>query len=160
MTHPARTPAPAELAWAALLARGILGLQFLMAGWWKVFSLTPLAHARGMFVEAFAGSWIPTWLLWGLGATIPVVELAAGLLLLVGWRVREVGAALVLLLLTVTYGHLLQEPLFVIMDHVFPRAVLLFGLLVIPRHADRFTLDAVLAARRPERPASPVDATS
>ncbi len=73
--------------WALLFARWILGLMFFMAGWWKVFILGPLVHARSMFVEAFADSFLPSWLLWASGTAIPFVELVAGGLLLAGlWR--------------------------------------------------------------------------
>ena len=33
-------------AWAVLFARGVLGLIFFMAGFWKVFTLTPAGHAH------------------------------------------------------------------------------------------------------------------
>jgi hypothetical protein len=60
-----------------------------MAGFWKVFTLGPIAHAQGMFVEGYADCFLPVWSLWLTGTTIPVVELVAGAMLLVGWRVRE-----------------------------------------------------------------------
>ena len=36
-------------AWALLFARLVLGLIFFMAGFWKVFQLGPLEHARKYF---------------------------------------------------------------------------------------------------------------
>ena len=64
MTHEVRTnvhhaDATPERALALLLLRGVVGLQFFMAGWWKVFGLGPIDHARGMFVQGFQESWIP-----------------------------------------------------------------------------------------------------
>ena len=50
-------------------------------------------------------------------------------------------------LLLVTYGHLLKEPLYDITTHIFPRAVFLLVLFVLPRDADRWTLDYLLNRR-------------
>lgn len=126
---------------AAFLARWTLGLLFFMAGWWKVFELTAAAHARRFFVEGFADSWIPEWLLWALGLSIPFVELLAGILLLLGLRLRETLVALGVLLLVTTYGHALQEPLFDIDGHTFTRLALILFLLVHGWEKDRATLD-------------------
>jgi len=135
-------------AWALLLARWLLGLIFAMAGFWKVFTLGPLEHASGMFVEAYADTFLPAWSLWLTGATIPAIELIAGVLLLVGWRVREALLALGAVLLLVTFGHLLAQPLYAFHQHVLPRAALVFLLLWLPRMEDRFTLENWLARRR------------
>jgi len=134
-------------AWAVFFVRWVLGLIFVMAGWWKVFELTPRAHAERMFVEGFAETWIPTWLLWALGLSIPFVALIAGLLLCLGWRVRQAGIAVGGVLLVVTYGHLLQQALFDTTAHIFPRLVLLAFVLMVPRERDTLTLDAWLASR-------------
>jgi uncharacterized membrane protein YphA (DoxX/SURF4 family) len=107
-----------------------------------------LEHARLLFVQGYADSWIPVWLLWGLGTLIPFVELVGGVLLLVGFRVREALLALGFLLLVVTYGHLLKEPFFDITTHVFPRAILLLIVLAVPRAADVWSVDGWLTRRR------------
>lgn len=111
-------------AWAILCARVTLGLIFGMAGYWKCFVLTPPEHVR-RFVLPFSDTWIPVWLLWTVGLLIPLVELIAGWLLVVGFRVRESIVALGIVLVTVTYGHLLKEPLYSFSDHVIPRLGLL-----------------------------------
>jgi len=114
----------------ALFARGLLGVLFLMTGWFKVFEMGALEHARLLFVQGYAESWIPAWLLWGLGTLIPFVELLG------------------CLLLVVAYGHLLKEPFFDITTHVFPRAILLLIVLAIPRAADVWSVDGWLTRRR------------
>ena len=136
--------------WAAFIARWMLGLIFLMAGWFKVFEMGAVQHAQTLFVEGYQDSWIPEWLLWATGFVIPFIELLAGALLLVGWRVREVLVVLGGLLLLVTYGHLLKEPFYDITTHIFPRVVFLLVLFVLPREADRWTLDAFLLRRKGE----------
>ena len=134
-------------SWAILFARGVLGLIFFMAGVYKVFTLTPVGHAHRYFVDPYADTFLPAWSLWLSGLTIPVVELLAGALLLVGWRVREALVALGFVLLVVTFGHLLKEPLYEFHTHVIPRLALLLFVLMLPREADRFSLDGWLARR-------------
>lgn len=135
-------------AWAVFFVRWVLGLIFGMAGWWKVFELTPKIHAQRMFVEGFAEEWIPVWLLWGLGLAIPFVELLAGALLCIGLYVRWAAIAVGAVLVAVTYGHLLQQALFDTTGHIFPRLVLLTFVLMIPRARDTLSVDAWIAGRR------------
>lgn len=136
-------------AFAILFARGVLGLIFFMAGVWKVFTLTPAGHAHRWFVDPYGGTFLPLWSLWALGVTIPFVELAGGALMLAGWRVREASLALGFVLLVVTFGHLVKEPLYEFHTHVIPRLLLLLFVMLWPREADSFSLDALLARRRP-----------
>ena len=134
-------------AWAIFFARGVLGLIFFMAGTWKVFSLTPAGHAQRWFLP-YADTFLPRWALWATGVSIPVIELVTGGLLLVGWRVREALISLGFVLLVVTFGHLLKEPLYEFHTHVIPRLALLLFLLLLPRQDDRFSLDRWIELRR------------
>ena len=134
-------------SWAILIARGILGFIFFMAGAWKTFTLGPLEHARRLFVEPYAQTFLPRWSLWATGSVVPVVELIAGLLVLLGFRTRAALVALGGVLVLVTFGHLLLEPLYEFHTHVIPRGVLLLFVLVMPGADDRFSLDAWLARR-------------
>jgi uncharacterized membrane protein YphA (DoxX/SURF4 family) len=134
-----------------LTARVILGLIFGMAGFWKTFDLTPFGHAQKLFIVPYANTWIPVWMLWATGTIIPVVELVTGWMVVAGWRVRECLVALGLVLITVTYGHLLIEPLFNFNGHVIPRTLLLLVVAFTPRDADWFSVDYWLAQRSPRR---------
>jgi len=134
--------------WARFFARGIAGILFLMAGWWKCFELTPVGHTRRLFLEAYAETWIPTALLWATGLSIPVVELVAGGLLVIGWRSREALIALGFILLVVTYGHTLIEPLYSTQGHIFPRGLFLLLALALPAEEDRLSVDAWLARKK------------
>jgi uncharacterized membrane protein YphA (DoxX/SURF4 family) len=136
-----------QRSWAVLFARLVLGLIFFMAGVWKVFQLGPLEHARKYFLP-FADTFLPVWSLWLVGITIPVVELIAGALLVVGLRVREALIALGGVLVIVTFGHLLREPLFNLSGHVIPRLALLLFLLWSPREVDWLSLDYLVARKR------------
>jgi len=136
-------------AWAILFARGVLGFIFFMAGEWKVFSLTPAAHAHRWFVDPYKDTFLPLWALWIAGLAIPFVELAGGALMLLGWRVREASIGLGCVLLVVTFGHLLKEPLYEFHTHVIPRLALLLFVMLLPREADTFSVDGWLARKRP-----------
>jgi uncharacterized membrane protein YphA (DoxX/SURF4 family) len=132
-----------NLAWAVLFARLVLGLIFFMAGVYKVFQQGPLNHARKWFLP-YSDTFLPVWSLWATGVTIPFIELIAGALVIVGFRTREALIALGLVLAIVTFGHLLKEPLYEFHTHVIPRLVLLLFVFVIPREADRFSIDHLL----------------
>jgi uncharacterized membrane protein YphA (DoxX/SURF4 family) len=135
-------------SWAILIARLILGFIFFMSGQWKVFSLGPFEHARRLFVEPYAGTFLPGWALWATGSVVPVVELVAGALLLIGFRTRASLLALGGVLVLVTFGHLVREPLYEFHTHVIPRAALLLFLLVMPGEEDRFSVDGWLRRSR------------
>jgi uncharacterized membrane protein YphA (DoxX/SURF4 family) len=134
-------------AWAILIARWILGLIFFMAGVWKTFGLGPVEHARRLFVEPYAQTFLPRWSLWATGTVVPIIELVAGALLLLGFRTREALLALGGVLVLVTFGHLLLEPLYEFHTHVIPRGGLLLFVLAMPPLEDRFSIDGWLRAR-------------
>jgi uncharacterized membrane protein YphA (DoxX/SURF4 family) len=134
-------------AWAILIARWILGLIFFMAGLWKTFSLGPVEHARRLFVEPYVHTFLPRWSLWATGTVVPVIELIAGGLLLLGFRTRDALLALGGVLVLVTFGHLLLEPLYEFHTHVIPRGALLLFVLAMPALEDRFGIDGWLRAR-------------
>ena len=126
--------------WALLFARLVLGLIFFMAGWWKVFQLGPAEHVRKMFLP-YADTFLPVWSLWLTGFTIPFVELIAGALVMLGLWTRPALIALGFVLVTVTFGHLLKEPLYEFHTHVIPRLALLLFALLLPSEDDKFSLD-------------------
>ena len=135
-------------SWAILIARIILGLIFFMSGAWKVFTLGPIEHARGLFVESYSETFLPVWSLWAAGTIVPVVELAAGALLLVGLWTRPALLALGGILILVTFGHLLAAPLYEFHTHVIPRLALLLFILSMPDSDDRISLDHWLSHRK------------
>ena len=137
---------------ALLFARAVLGLIFFMAGVWKVFQLGPVEHARKLFIEPYSGTFLPVWSLWVTGTAIPVVELIAGALVILGLRTREALIALGVVLVIVTFGHLVKEPLFQFHTHVIPRLALLLFVLMLPSQDDRYSLDNFLRSRRTTNP--------
>ncbi|MEE9207787.1 MAG: DoxX family protein [Gemmatimonadota bacterium] len=128
---------------AILFARLVLGLIFFMAGVFKVFDMGAIEHARQLFLP-FADTFLPEWSLWAMGTVIPFVELAAGFLLLIGFKTRWALIALGAVLVTATFGHLMDDPLYAFHRHVLPRLALMLFILVLPSHLDRFSVDAWL----------------
>ena len=131
------------IATALFLTRAVLGLIFFMAGIFKVFSLGPAGHVRRFFLP-YQDTFLPTWSLWAVGLVIPFIELSSGALVLAGWRRTEAYVALGAVLVVVTFGHLLHEPLYAFHEHVIPRLFLLLLLLLMPPQADRFSVDELL----------------
>ena len=138
---------PGDRAWAIFFCRAILGLIFFMAGVYKCFVMTPFGHARHYFVGPYANTFLPAWSLWATGTAVPVVELVAGGLVLVGFKTRPALLSLGAVLVLVTFGHLLKEPLYEFHTHVIPRLALLTVVLLLPRDEDVVSLDGVLKSR-------------
>ncbi|HEY3054334.1 MAG TPA: DoxX family protein [Thermoanaerobaculia bacterium] len=133
-------------AWAIFFARAVLGLIFFMAGAWKVFALTPVGHVRRFFLP-FQDTFLPTWSLWLTGFAIPFIELIAGALVIVGLFIRPALISLGFVLVIVTFGHLLKEPLYAFHEHVIPRLALVLLVLLLPSEWDRFSIDGILRRR-------------
>src|SRR5215472_11646131 len=144
-------PGDARRTWAVFFAREVLGFIFFMAGVYKVFQLGPLGHARKYFLP-FSDTFLPVWSLWATGTTIPFVELIAGFLLIIGWRIREALIGLGCVLVIVTFGHLLKEPLYPFHEHVIPRLALLLFVFMLPASDDRFSVDYLVGRIRKSAP--------
>lgn len=135
-------------AFALLFARQILGLIFMVAGCWKVFELGPVGHVERFFLPFAEKSFLPVWSLWLVGSVVPLLELIGGALLIVGyqrlWSLVALGGVLVL----VTFGHLLDKPLYELHIHVLPRLGLVLFLLMSEASLDRWSLDEWCRRRR------------
>ena len=118
-----------------------------MAGVYKVFQMGPLGHARKYFLP-FADTFLPIWSLWATGTVIPFVELVAGAMLIIGLKTRLALISLGFVLITVTFGHLLKEPLYPFHEHVIPRLALLVFVLVMPKDDDLISVDYLLSRNR------------
>jgi len=140
---------PKEKAFAILFVRLILGLTFVQAGIYKIFELGPIEHAKKYFlVEPYLSSFLPLWLLYISGIIIPIVELIAGSLVLIGFRAREALVALGVILVVVTFGHLLADPFFDLHRQIFVRLSMIIFLLMFSTHEDFFSFDALRSYTR------------
>ncbi len=136
------------LGWLTLFTRVMVGLLFGMSGYYKVFILTAPVHARVFFTVPYANNWMPHWLLLVTGLVIPFVELACGWLLVMGLFRRPAAIVLGFLLLLVTYGHELKQPIFDISTIILPRLLLLIPTWIFSVDADPYSLDAIRAHRK------------
>ncbi|MEQ1574586.1 MAG: DoxX family protein [Vicinamibacterales bacterium] len=141
------TPAT-DRAWAIFVARAILGIVFFVAGIYKVFMWGPVEHARDLFVVPYAATFLPVWSLWATGTAVPVLELITGGLVLIGLWTRPSLFVLGGILILVAFGHLLIQPSTSINSFILPRSALLLIVLLVPRDADRLSLDYLLWSRK------------
>ena len=132
------------LCWLTLFTRVIVGLQFGMAAVNKVFVMTPRVHAEQFFTTAYADTWIPQWMLWVTGYSIPYIELLGGFMLVAGLLRRPVSIVLGFVLLLVTYGHLLKVPLYDIQANIFTRTLLMIPTWVFAVEHDPWCADGLL----------------
>ena len=140
---------PRDRAWAIFFCRAILGFIFFMAGVYKCFVMTPFGHARHFFVGPYADTFLPRWSLWATGTVVPLVEFIAGAFVLVGFKTRPALLSLGAVLVLVTFGHLLKEPLYAFHTHVIPRLALLTVVLLLPREEDSISVEGLMRSRRP-----------
>ena len=133
-----------------LFARLFLGSIFVAQGTRSIVKRGLVAFARKLYVEPLAGSWIPEPLLWAAGVTNPIIQVATGVLLILGLRTRFAAAVVAAFLITIFFGHLLMDP-FDRGDspHSYGMANFLIAIviLLLHRRGDRFSVDAVLGRR-------------
>ena len=144
--------AAADRSCAIFVARTILGVVFFVAGIYKTFMYGPLEHARVLFVGPYADTFLPVWALWATGTVVPIVELLAGGLVLVGFWTRPALLALAGVLVLVSFGHLLVQPATSIIPFILTRSSLLLVVLLSPAEADRFSLTYVVSGFRRTTP--------
>lgn len=126
---------------ASFFIRTSLALFVGMIGYQKVFVIGAYNHANNFFIQGFKEHWIPEWLLWALGYSIPFVELLCGLMLLIGIFVRFNTVTIGFLLLVVAYGHLLQDAFYNPVSHWLPRFILMIALLLLYDKGDKYSLE-------------------
>ncbi len=128
---------------ALLTLRLILGFIFLMQGYGKVFNW----GVENLYqMEFFYGTYkemLPAWVIKSTAYYTSYVELLGGLLLVIGFWRDYALYALASVLVIVTFGHGLAEPIWDL-SHVMPRAILLVAILLLPAAWDRYSLDHFL----------------
>lgn len=130
---------------AILTIRLILGFIFLMQGFGKVFKFGVNGVYENFFAKTY-GDILPDFLLQATAYYTSYVELIGGLLLVVGFKRDWALYALASVLVIVTFGHGLTEPIWDL-SHVMPRTILLAALLLLPKEWDRFSLDSLFKKR-------------
>ncbi|MEM6376658.1 MAG: DoxX family membrane protein [Bacteroidota bacterium] len=129
----------AERAVGLFFIRVLLGIIFFMQGFGKVFTW----GIEGVYASAFKSyeaTFLPKWLIYSTAYYTSFVELIGGALLLLGLFRKWAYFALGSVLLIVSFGHGLASPIWSL-DDVFPRAILLAALLLLPTAWDSWSLD-------------------
>lgn len=123
-----------------ILIRLILALIFFMQGFGKVFSWGVENVYQADFFHGTFKDILPDIVICVTAYYTSYVELLGGLLLLVGFKTNYALYALSSVLVIVTFGHGLVEPVWDL-SHVMYRMVLLVSLLIIPKEWDVISLD-------------------
>lgn len=123
--------------------RMILGLIFLMQGFGKVFTwgldqVIAADYFHGRFKDL-----LPEFVIHATAYYTSYVELIGGFLLVLGLKIDYALYALASVLIIVTFGHGLAEPIWNL-SHVMPRTILLVALLFLPKEWDKLSLDHCL----------------
>ena len=155
-------PTAAELAWAVFIPRTILGFVYLFAGVHKIVNVGPLAYGQAMAMTDGA-RFLPAALLTAVGTLVPFMEVALGVLVLVGLWTRPALHALAALLCLIAAGYGISGLLHpvgatamnitVVNTFIMPRAALIIVTLMLPADADWLSIDGLRRWRR--GPAAP-----
>ena len=122
-----------------LTARLILGFIFLMQGYGKVFKIGVNNVYNGFFKEQYEGI-LPEFVTISTAYFTSFAELICGLLLVIGFKRNIAYYILAVVLVIVTFGHGLTDPIWDL-SHVMYRAIILVFLLMMPDSLDKFSLD-------------------
>lgn len=129
-----------------LTMRLLLGFIFLMQGIGKVFSWgVENVYNNGFSDEKYQV--LPEFLLYATAYYTSYAELIGGFLLVIGLKRDWALYSLAVVLVVVTFGHGLQSPIWDL-SHVMYRAILLIGLLLLPKEWDYHSVDRILGAKK------------
>ena len=132
---------------AVLTLRMVLGLIFLMQGFGKVFTWGVENVFKQDFFYGAYKDLLPDYLIYGTAYYTSYVELIGGFLLVIGLKSNYALYALASVLIVVTFGHGLAEPIWGL-SHVVFRTVLLVALLLLPKEWDRFSVDHLILKKK------------
>jgi uncharacterized membrane protein YphA (DoxX/SURF4 family) len=132
---------------AVTTVRLILGFIFLMQGFGKVFTwAVDNVYHMDFFYDAYKDL-LPAPIILSTAYYTSYVELLGGFLVVVGLKRDYALYALASVLVIVTFGHGLSEPIWDL-SHVMPRTILLVTLLLLPKEWDVISLDYLITNKR------------
>lgn len=127
---------------AVLTIRLLLGFIFFFQGFGKVFKFGLNAVYQNFFLKSY-GELLPDFLLLFTAYYTSIIELIGGLLLIVGFKRDYTLYALASVLVMVTFGHGLKDPIWDVSDVMY-RAILLVSLLLLPKDLDKYSVDFLI----------------
>ena len=127
---------------AVLIIRLLLGLIFFFQGFGKVFKFGLNNVYQNFFVQSYS-ELLPDFLLLITSYYTSLIELIGGFLLIIGFK-RDISLYfLASVLVIVTFGHGLKDPIWDL-SHVLYRVILLISLLLLPKDYDIFSIDYLI----------------
>ena len=133
---------------AVLIIRLLLGFIFMFQGYGKVFKFGVENVYNNFFKETYTAL-LPEFLVYATAYYTSYIELVGGLLLVIGFKRDYALYALASVLIIVTFGHGLAEPIWDT-SHVMSRTILLIPLLLLPKAWDRFSVDGLISKPKKE----------
>lgn len=127
---------------AVLTIRLLLGFIFFFQGFGKIFKFGLDAVYKNFFLKSY-GDLLPDFLLLFTAYYTSIIELVGGLLLIIGFKRDYALYALASVLVIVTFGHGLKDPIWDL-SHVMYRTLLLVGLLLLPKEFDTYSVDFLI----------------
>jgi uncharacterized membrane protein YphA (DoxX/SURF4 family) len=127
---------------AVLTLRLLLGFIFFFQGFGKVFKFGLNAVYQNFFASTYADV-LPTFLLQFTAYYTSIIEFVCGAMLIIGFKRDLALYALASVLIIVTFGHGLVEPIWDL-SHVMYRTILLTTLLLLDKNLDIFSIDYLL----------------
>ena len=128
---------------ATTMIRLILGLIFLMQGYGKVFNYGVENLYQMDFFHGTYKDLLPDFITRATAYFTSYAELIAGFLLTIGLFRDYALYTLGLVLVIVTFGHGLAEPIWDL-SHVMYRTMLLLALLFLPKAWDKYSVDTLI----------------
>ena len=124
---------------AVLTMRLILGFIFFFQGYGKVFKFGLDAVYNNFFLKSYS-KLLPDFLLLFTAYYTSIIELVGGLLLIIGLKRDYTLYALASVLVIVSFGHGLKDPIWDLSDVMY-RTILLVALLLLPKDLDKYSVD-------------------
>lgn len=131
---------------ALLTIRLLLGFIFFFQGFGKIFKFGIDNVYNNFFAKTYSGI-LPEFLLQATAYYTSYVEFIGGALLVIGFKRDYTLYALASVLIIVTFGHGLVEPIWDL-SHVLFRATLLLVLLLLPKSWDHYRLDTLIQKKQ------------
>lgn len=127
---------------AVLTLRLLLGFIFFFQGFGKVFKFG-LDAVYNNFFKASYSELLPDFILLFSAYYTSLIELIGGFLLIIGFKRDLTLYFLASVLIIVSFGHGLKEPIWDL-SHVMFRTFLLVSLLLLPKSLDIFSIDGLI----------------
>lgn len=132
---------------AIITLRLILGITFAMRGYWKIFNWGLDNVYNNFFYKTYKDLISSDILIYITAFYTSYAELIAGLFLVIGFKRNYALYILASVLIIVTFGHALAEPVWD-MSHIIFHTILLATLLFLPEEWDIFSVDYFLKRKK------------